>query len=340
MTIEQLIQQLPKAELHVHIEGTIEPEMMLEMAGRNDIRLPWKDAEAARRAYRFTNLQEFLDVFYSGLSVLVRREDFRDVTYAYIERAHADRIVHAELFLSPQAHLRRGIAFETMMEGVFDAFDEARRAFGMSLKLILLFQRHLPEEEAFEVLQQAIASRWRKDICGFGLGGAELPNPPKKFARVFERCRELGFHVVAHAGEEGPASYVRDTLELLKVDRIDHGVRAGEDAELVEQLARERIPLTVCPAGNVALGVFERLSEHNLRRLLEAGVMVTVNTDDPSYFGAYLNDNFLACAHELDLDAKAILTLVENGFRAAFLSEAEQRRYLKMLEPFRPPETG
>lgn len=335
-TILDAVEAMPKAELHMHIEGSLEPEMMIAMAGRNGIELPWTDATEARKAYQFRDLKEFLDVFYLGLSVMVTRQDFDDVTFAYLKRAHADNVVHAELFLSPQGHLRRDIPFETFMSGVMDAITRARRELGMSVGLILLFQRHLPEEEAFEVLETALASEWRDEIFGFGLGGAEKPNPPAKFERVFARCRELGFRVVAHAGEEGPAEFVRDTLDLLKVDRVDHGVRAGDDRELVARLAADGTPLTVCPVANVRLAVFPTLGRHNLRRLLEAGVMVTANTDDPSYFGAYTNDMLKACVRELGLDHRQLFAIVENGFKAAFLPEPEKKRFLDLLEPFRP----
>ncbi len=335
-TIFDAVEAMPKAELHMHIEGSLEPEMMIAMGKRNGVDLPWTDAAEARKAYQFRDLKEFLDVFYLGLSVMVTRRDFDDVTFAYLERAHADNVVHAELFLSPQGHLRREIPFATFMSGVMDAIARARRDLGMSVGLILLFQRHLPEDEAFAVLDTLLASEWRDEILGFGLGGAERPNPPEKFERVFARCRELGFRVVAHAGEEGPAEFVRDTLELLKVDRVDHGVRAGDDPDLVARLAAEGIPLTVCPVANVRLAVFPELAAHNLRRLLEAGVMVTANTDDPSYFGAYMNDVLKACVRELGLDHGQIYRIVENGFKAAFLPEPEKQRFLDRLEPFRP----
>jgi adenosine deaminase len=328
------IDAMPKAELHVHIEGSIEPEMMMAMAHRNGIELPWPDASAAREAYRFADLQSFLEVFYRGLSVLVSQQDFYDVTFGYLARAAADNIVHTELFVSPQAHQRRGIGFDTMMNGVIDAIEEARERFSMSVKLILVLQRHLTEENALTVLETASSSRWRDNIVGFGLGGAELPHPPAKFERVFARCRELGFRVVAHAGEEGPPEYVRDTLDLLKVDRIDHGVRAAEDIALVERLAHQGTPLTVCPVGNVRLGVFPSLAEHNLRELLDAGVVVTINTDDPSYFGAYLNEVLRACVSELELSQADLKILVQNGFKAAFLSESEKAAFLERLERY------
>ena len=324
------IDRLPKAELHMHIEGSLEPGMMLDLGRRNGIELPWRDVEEARAAYQFSNLGEFLDVFYRGLSVIVTEDDFFEVTQAYLRRAHADRIVHAELFISPQAHLRRGIAFETMMRGVLRAFEAARARFGMSVKLIPLFQRHLPEEEAFPILD--MAEPWRSEIVGFGLAGAELGNPPQRFERLFARCRDLGYPVVAHAGEEGPAAYVRDSLDILKVRRVDHGVRAADDPALVDRLAREGIPLTVCPMANVRLGVFNSFAEHNLKTLFERGVKVTVNSDDPSYFGAYLGDILKHCVSELGMGFSDIVHLVRNGFEAAFLPETEKKVFIERLE--------
>src|SRR6185312_1354762 len=297
---------------------------------RNGIELPWRDVEEARAAYQFSNLGEFLDVFYRGLSVIVTEDDFFEVTQAYLRRAHADRIVHAEIFISPQAHLRRGIAFETMMRGVLRAFEAARARFGMSIKLIPLFQRHLPEEEAFPILD--MAEPWRSEIAGFGLAGAELGNPPQRFERLFARCRDLGYPVVAHAGEEGPAAYVRDSLDILKVRRVDHGVRAADDPALVDRLVREGVPLTVCPMANVRLGVFNSFAEHNLKTLFERGVKVTVNSDDPSYFGAYLGDILKHCVSELGMGFSDIVHLVRNGFEAAFLPETEKKVFIDRLE--------
>ncbi|MBN9076459.1 MAG: adenosine deaminase [Rhizobiales bacterium 65-79] len=323
------IDRLPKAELHMHIEGSIEPEMMLDLGRRNGIALPWRGVEEARAAYRFGNLKEFLDVFYRGLSVIVTEDDFFAVTDAYLRRAHADGIVHAELFISPQAHLGRGIGFDTMMRGVLRAFESARGGFGMSLKLIPLFQRHLPEEGAFPILD--MAEPWRHEIAGFGLAGAELGNPPQHFERLFAHCRDLGYPVVAHAGEEGPAAYVRDSLDLLKVKRIDHGVRAADDPGLVDRLVREAIPLTVCPMANVRLGVFSSFAEHNLKALFERGVKVTVNSDDPSYFGAYLGDILKLCVGELGMGFADIVQLLRNSFEAAFLPERENEDFVERL---------
>lgn len=327
--IAEAIGRLPKAELHMHIEGSIEPEMMFELAAKNGVELPWPDANAARAAYSFQDLPAFLKLFYTGLSVIVDEGDFFTVTKAYLDRAHRDNIVHAELFLSPQGHLRRGVAFETMMNGVVRALHAARDEYGISAKLLLIFQRHLPEEEGFPILDRI--EPWRDEIVGFGLGGAELGNPPAKFARLFEACRRLGFPTVAHAGEEGPAAFVRDSLDHLKVARIDHGVRAAEDPALLGRLAAERVPLTVCPVSNVRLGVFPSLAQHNLRTLLRRGLVVTINSDDPAYFGAYMNETLLMCVQELGLTFDEVVAIVGNGFKAAFISEELRTTFLGRL---------
>lgn len=326
--VSRLIDRLPKAELHMHIEGAIEPEMMIDLAQRNGIELPWRDARELQAAYHFANLQEFLAVFYRGLSVLVTEQDFYDITLAYLERAHADRIVHAELFVSPQGHLSRGVSFDSMMRGMVRALQEAQRRFGMSGGILLIIQRHLPEENAFALLD--VAEGWRENVLGFGLGGAEIENPPAKFERLFAEMRRRGFEVVAHAGEEGPAESVRDALDILKVARIDHGVRAADNPALVDRLAREGVPLTVCPVSNVLLGVFPSMAAHNLRSLLERGVKVTLNSDDPSYFSAYVNENFRRAAEALHLGADQIVTLVRNSIEAAFMPE--QRKSELLLE--------
>lgn len=330
MGIFDAIDRLPKAELHMHIEGSIEPEMMLEMGRANGIALPWNSVEAARAAYRFQNLQQFLDVFYKGLSVMITAEDFRAVTFAYLKRAHADNIVHAELFISPQAHISRGVPLETVMAGIVSAFQQARQEFGMSLKLIPLVQRHLSEQEGFKVLEAM--QPWREEVAGFGLAGAELGNPPEKFERLFAHCRERGYPVVAHAGEEGPASYVRSSLDLLKVERIDHGVRAADDQELVARLVRDGVALTVCPMANVRLGVFSSFTNHNLRALYERGVKITVNSDDPSYFGAYLGDNLKRCVSDLGMEFADIVQLLRNSFEASFLTSDRKRHFIERLE--------
>ncbi len=328
--LDALIAGMPKAELHMHLEGSIEPELTVALAARNRVPIPYRSVEELRAAYRFTSLQSFLDVYYAGCKVLVAEQDFYDMTIAYLERARAENVVHAEVFVSPQVHTRRGVPLEAVLEGIDRALRDGERRLGLSTRLILGFQRQFSEDEAFAIVERAL--RWRERIAGFGLGGPELGNPPGKFARVFDRCRSLGFRLVAHAGEEAPAAYVAETVDLLKVDRIDHGVRCEEDPALVERLAALQVPLTVCPLSNVKLGVFPDVASHNLKRLLDAGLMVTVNSDDPSYFAGYVNDNYIACRQALDLARDDVQRLARNSFRSAFLPDAEKRRYCAMLD--------
>ncbi|WP_024303582.1 adenosine deaminase [Pseudogulbenkiania sp. MAI-1] len=324
--VDDLIRRLPKTELHLHIEGTLEPEMMFSLAQRNGVTLPYASVEAVRAAYDFSNLQSFLDLYYAGAGVLQTRQDFYDLTRAYLQRAHADNVVHVEIFFDPQTHTARGIPFVTVLDGIRDALDEARAEWGMSSRLILSFLRHLSEDEGFATLAEALPYLDRID--GFGLDSSELGHPPSKFAMLFARCHELGLPCVAHAGEEGPPDYVWEALELLKVCRIDHGVRSLEDPALVKRLAEIGMPLTVCPLSNVRLKVVGELAEHNLRRLLEAGLKAMVNSDDPAYFGGYLNDNLLACRQALELSADEVVTLVNNSFEASWLPEADKQRWL------------
>jgi adenosine deaminase len=328
--LHEVIASMPKAELHMHLEGSIEPELTFALAERNCVSIPYRSVEELRAAYRFTSLQSFLDVYYAGCNVLVTERDFYELALAYLQRVRLDNVVHAEVFVSPQAHTRRGVPFEVVIQGVDEALREGERHLGLSTRLILGFQRQFGEDEAVAIVEQTL--RWRDRIAGFGLGGPELGNPPAKFARVFGRCRELGFKVVAHAGEEAPAPYVAETVDVLKVDRIDHGVRCEEDPVLVARLAALQVPLTVCPLSNVKLAVFPDLASHNLKRLLRAGLMVTVNSDDPSYFGGYVNDNFLACQQSLDLTREDVHRLAKNSFLAAFLPDGEKRRYCAMLD--------
>lgn len=337
-TLRSLIEGMPKAELHMHLEGSIEPELMFELSRRNGVPSQFNSVDALRAAYSFTNLQSFLDLYYAGLRVLVTERDFHDMTAEYLARAAAENVIHAEVFLSPQAHTRRGVRFAHMISGIDSARTEAERKYGMTVGLILGFQRQFPEEDAFSIVEQARPFKDR--IVGFGLGGPEVGNPPAKFARVFARCRELGFRTVAHAGEEGPASYVAETLDALNVDRVDHGVRAEGDPALIRRLAQSRIPLTVCPLSNVKLRVFPDLASHNLKRLLDAGVRVTVNSDDPSYFLGYVNANYLECQAALRLSVGDIYRLAHNSFTAAFLDEAKARRYLERLDAYWLDTTG
>lgn len=331
-SLRTFIEGMPKAELHVHLEGSIEPDLMFALAARNGVALRWGSEDELRAAYSFTSLQSFLDVYYAGLTVLVTARDFYDMTRAYLERVHAERVVHAEVFVSPQAHLRRGVAFGAMIDGIDGALRDAERRFGMTTRLIIGFQRQWSEEDAFATLEQALPYRDR--IAGIGLGGPEVGNPPAKFQRVFAHARSLGWRAVAHAGEEGPASYVADTVDLLGVDRVDHGVRCEEDPALVARLAARGIPLTVCPVSNVKLRVFPDLRAHNLKRLLDAGVCVTVNSDDPSYFGGYMNENFAATQEALALSRADIHRLARNAFIASFLDDAAKGRRLGEVDDY------
>jgi adenosine deaminase len=328
--LRALLQRMPKAELHMHIEGSLEPELIFALAERNGVKLNYASVEELRRAYAFTDLQSFLDIYYAGASVLLKEQDFYDMTWAYLERARADNIRHAEIFFDPQTHTERGVAFETAINGIHRALQDGRSKLDISSALIMCFLRHLSEEEAFATLEQALPHRDK--FIGVGLDSSERGHPPEKFARVFARCRELGLHLVAHAGEEGPPEYIRTALDLLHVERIDHGVRCLEDAALTERLAREQVPLTVCPLSNVKLRVFDRAADHNLLRLLQAGLLVTINSDDPAYFGGYLNENYLQMFEALPLDRQHAYRLARNGFVAAFLDDKARQSYLDEVE--------
>jgi adenosine deaminase len=316
--LERLIERLPKVELHLHIEGTLEPEMVFAFAERNGITLAHPSVDALRAAYRFSDLQSFLDLYYAGCDVLRTERDFYEMAAAYVARAAGQGVVHAEVFFDPQSHTVRGVPFDIMIAGLRRGLDEGRRH-GLSASLILCFLRHLPEDDALATLEAAWA--FRGEFIGVGLDSSERGHPPSEFARVFERARAAGLHVVAHAGEEGPATYVREALDVLRVERVDHGVRSEDDDELVGRLAREQIPLTMCPLSNIKLRVFPTMQAHNLKRLLDRGVRVTVNSDDPAYFGGYLQENYLAVAGALELSEKEILSLAENAARAAFVGE-------------------
>jgi len=316
--LDRLIADLPKVELHLHIEGTLEPEMMMAKAARHGLTPTYPTVEALRAAYEFADLQSFLDIYYAGCDVLRDEEDFYDLALAYFERAHADRVVHAEIFFDPQTHTARGLTMGTVIGGLARAQAEAERRWGLTSKLILCFLRHLSERDAFDTLEAA--KPYLAQLAGVGLDSGERGNPPSKFARVFGVARKLGLKAVAHAGEEGPASYIREALEVLEAVRIDHGVRCDEDDALVEELARRRIPLTVCPLSNLKLRVVPALSAHNLGRLLDAGLCVTINSDDPAYFGGYLVDNYRAAAAALDLDEDALRQLARNAIEASWLS--------------------
>jgi adenosine deaminase len=322
------LQAMPKAELHIHIEGSLEPELIFELAQRNGVSLAYPTVEALRQAYDFTDLQSFLDIYYAGASVLLTEQDFYDMTAAYLARAHADNVRHAEIFFDPQTHTARGVALKTVIDGIWRACQDSP----VSASLILCFLRHLSEEEAIATLEEAIP--YRDKLIGVGLDSSELGHPPEKFARVFDRARNLGLHLVAHAGEEGPPSYIESALDVLNVERIDHGVRCLEDPALVQRLVREQMALTVCPLSNIKLRVFDVMGEHNLRRLLDAGLAATVNSDDPAYFGGYVNDNYLAAFEALPLDATHARQLARNSFAAAFLEPEQKRAYLAEVDQF------
>ncbi|MBA3593775.1 MAG: adenosine deaminase [Polaromonas sp.] len=324
-----LLQAMPKAELHIHIEGSLEPELIFALAQRNGVSLPYADVEALRSAYAFTNLQSFLDIYYAGASVLIQEQDFYDMAQAYFVKAAADNVVHAELFFDPQTHTARGVSMETVINGLHRACVDAEKELGVSASLIMCFLRHLSEKEAFETLEQALP--YRDKIIGIGLDSGEVGNPPEKFARVFARCRELGLRLVAHAGEEGPPEYIWTALDVLKVERIDHGVQAIKDAALMQRLAKDRIALTVCPLSNLKLCVFPDLAQHNLRQLLDAGLAATVNSDDPAYFGGYMNANFTQTFAAVGMDAHHAYTLARNSFEASFIDDAGKSRYIDRL---------
>ena len=332
MTPEAFIAGLPKAELHMHIEGSIEPALFIELARRNGVTIAWKSEAELREAYSFRNLQTFLDLYYDGCRVLIHAADFKDVTREYLVRAHADKVLHAELFLGPQGHTARGVSLGTVLEGTFAAMDEAQREDGITSGLILLAQRHRSEEEALAMLDAAMP--WADRLLGFGLGGAEVGNPPAKFFEFFRRCRERGFKVVAHAGEEGPAAYVREAVELLDVQRIDHGNASLDDPALLEMLAQRQIPLTVCPLSNLKLKVVPSMDVHPLKRLMDAGLCVTVNSDDPSFFGGYVNDNYIACQSALGLRREELVALARNSFVASFMPAARRDAALAAIDAY------
>lgn len=330
MNQAELIRALPKAELHVHIEGTFEPELMFAIAQRNRIEIPYKSVEEVKQAYNFHNLQSFLDIYYAGANVLIYEQDFYDLTWAYFEKCAEDHVVHTEIFFDPQTHTDRGIAFETVITGLKRACDDAHEKLNISSHLIMCFLRHLSEDAAFETLQQALA--YKDQIIAVGLDSSEVGHPPSKFERVFAKAREAGFLVVAHAGEEGPADYVWQALDLLKVNRIDHGVRSEEDETLMQRLIAEKMPLTVCPLSNLKLCVVDDMAQHNIQRLLQQGVKVTVNSDDPSYFGGYMNDNYFAIAEALNLTTEELKQLAKNAFEASFITDAEKKMWIERID--------
>lgn len=325
-----LLKAMPKAELHMHIEGSLEPELIFSLAQRNGVQLNYPSVEALRAAYAFTDLQSFLDIYYAGASVLLKEADFFDMAWAYLLRAKEDGVVHTELFFDPQTHTERGVPFEVVIKGLTRACEQARTELGVSASLIMCFLRHLSEEDALKTLEEALP--YRNLFIGVGLDSSERGHPPEKFARVFARCRELGLHLVAHAGEEGPAQYITNALDILHVERIDHGVRCVEDPALVKRLAEQGTALTVCPLSNIKLCVFDKMEQHNLKTLLEQGLKVTINSDDPAYFGGYLHTNFLATFEGLDLDAGHAYTLARNSLEASFVSDEVKASWIRQLD--------
>jgi adenine deaminase len=327
---DALIKRLPKCELHIHIEGSLEPELMFALARRNGVKLRFDSVEAVRRAYQFRNLQDFLDIYYQGMSVLLTEQDFYDLAFAYLQRAHADNVRHVEMFFDPQGHTSRGVAFDTVIDGLSRAIADAQVQFGIRASLIMCFLRHLDEADAQKTLDSALA--FKDKIVGVGLDSSETGNPPSKFKNVFRRAREAGFFLTAHAGEEGPAAYVWEALDILGVGRVDHGNHSLDDDALVARLARERMALTVCPLSNLRLRVVEDLKAHPLRRMMDKDLVVTLNSDDPSYFGGYVNDNYRAVSDALSLNRDEIAAIVRNGFHASLMSEAEKQKALAEVE--------
>jgi len=330
--VARFLRGMPKAELHIHIEGSLEPELIFQLAQRNGVALPYPNVEALRAAYAFTDLQSFLDIYYAGASVLLTEDDFFAMAWAYFQRAHADNVIHAELFFDPQTHTERGVPMATVVGGLRRAIERAQSELGLRGELILCFLRHLSEEAAIETLEQARPHL--RHIIGVGLDSSEVGHPPEKFARVFAQARALGLRAVAHAGEEGPPAYIWSALDVLGAERIDHGVQALKDPALVARLAAERIPLTVCPLSNVKLRVFGDLAQHNLRELLDRGLVATINSDDPAYFGGYLNHNFLETFAALGLGIDHAEQLARHGFEASFADDAAKRGYLRRLDAY------
>jgi adenosine deaminase len=330
--LHNFIRKMPKAELHIHIEGSFEPELMFEIASRNGIKIKYASVEEVRAAYKFNNLQEFLDIYYAGASVLIKQRDFYDLTMAYLRKAHSENVLHTEIFFDPQTHTGRGIAFDTVINGILSAMDDAKKELGISSMLILSFLRHLSEEAAFETLEQALP--WKDRLVAVGLDSSEVGNPPQKFERVYKKAKELGFLAVAHAGEEGPADYVWDSLKLLHIDRLDHGNHSLDDPELIHELVKRKMGLTVCPLSNYALKVTPDLTKHAIKEMLHAGLKATVNSDDPAYFGGYMNANFIAITEALDLNKDELYLLARNAFEVSFLPEENKAKLIAQLDRY------
>ena len=331
-TIDQFIAEIPKAELHLHIEGTFEPELMFKIALRNNLKLKYNSVDELKAAYDFNNLQEFLNIYYSGADVLIEEQDFYDLTWAYLQKIHSQKVVHTEIFFDPQTHTSRGVPFSNVITGIHRALNDGQKTLGISSKLIVSILRHLSEEAAFETLDAALP--YKDWISAVGLDSSENGHPPSKFRRVFEKARQEGFLVVAHAGEEGPPEYVWEALDLLHVSRIDHGNRSLEDPSLVNELVKRKMPLTVCPLSNFKLKVVHDMSKHPIEEMLAKGMMVTVNSDDPAYFGGYINENYLALAHALHLTQEQVTQLAKNSFAASFLEEDEKLRLIEKVNKY------
>ncbi len=330
--MDSFIEGLPKVELHLHIEGSLEPEMLFDLAQRNKVELPFKSVEEVRKAYDFSNLQDFLDIYYQGMGVLQTEQDFYDLTFAYLKKSVAQNVVHTEIFFDPQGHTERGIKFETVLNGITNALDDGKEKLGISSRLIMCFLRHLSEEEAFKTLEEAVP--YKDSIIGVGLDSSEVGHPPSKFKNVFARARIEGFLTVAHAGEEGSPEYIREALDLLKVNRIDHGNRALEDRKLVARLVEEGMALTVCPLSNLKLCVVKDMKQHPLKKMLELGLKATVNSDDPAYFGGYMNENYKAVTEALSLEKPHLLTLAKNSIEAGFLTQTEKDNLLNQVNAY------
>jgi len=327
--IIEFIKKTPKAELHLHIEGTLEPDLLFKLAKRNKIKIPFANVNEIKSAYNFNNLQSFLDIYYQGANVLIKEEDFFDLTWAYLLKCKVDNVVHTEIFFDPQSHTTRGIKFDIVINGIHKALLKAKKEFGITSEIILCFLRHLDEKSAFETLDQALIHK--NKIIGIGLDSSEIGHPPKKFERVFTKAIEKGFLTVAHAGEEGPSEYIWEALNLLKVKRIDHGVQCLNDEKLVQKLQKDQIPLTVCPLSNIKLCVFNKLEEHNLKKMLDKELIVMVNSDDPAYFGGYVNKNLIDCQIALNLSKEDVKKLLINSFKSSFLLEGKKKDWIKKI---------
>ncbi len=328
--MDNLFEKIPKAELHLHIEGSFEPELMFEIARRNDVKIKFKTIEEVRKAYNFNNLQEFLDIYYAGANALIKEKDFFDLTMAYMEKAHSQNVVHAEIMFDPQTHTLRGVPFKYVIGGIHSAMEEAKNKFGMTSNLILSFLRHLSEEEAFKTLEEALP--YKSWITTVGLDSSEVGNPPSKFKNVYAKAREEGFRLTAHAGEEGPAEYVWEALNLLNVDRIDHGNHSLDDEELVKTLSERKIALTVCPLSNDKLQVVPDMKKHPLKTMLDKNLFVTVNSDDPAYFGGYINENYKAVVDNLGLSDNDVIKLARNSINASFIDDEKKAEYLGRID--------